>query len=99
MLYVLPLIACAKALAKTLSGEDTAVHYGVMPVTVKTPFCPIVLTLAPKNLPGSWKIEKDSENVKALFYDKDNKLRAYALTGNKVKEKSMLNKLLPPILH
>ena len=36
LLYVMPLMACARALAQTLAGNPTAVAYGAMPVTVKT---------------------------------------------------------------
>ncbi|NJI25265.1 FAD-dependent oxidoreductase, partial [Aeromonas veronii] len=36
LLYVMPLMSCARALAQTLAGNATAVSYGPMPVTVKT---------------------------------------------------------------
>ena len=42
LLYVLPLMTCARALARTLSGAPSPVSYGPMPVTVKTPACPVV---------------------------------------------------------
>lgn len=37
LLYVMPLMSCARALAQTLAGNPTAVNYGPMPITVKTP--------------------------------------------------------------
>ncbi|MEC7120408.1 MAG: FAD-dependent oxidoreductase, partial [Pseudomonadota bacterium] len=38
--YVMPLMQQARALAKTLAGEPTPVHYPAMPVAVKTPAAP-----------------------------------------------------------
>lgn len=96
--YVLPLMASARALAKTLAGEATPVSYGVMPVTIKTPACPVVVCPVDKELEGSWEIEASGNDVQALFRDMDGKLRGYALTGERVKEKMKLNKELPPLM-
>ena len=96
--YVMPLMASARALAKTLSGTETEANFGVMPVIIKTPFCPIVVVLAPKDIKGEWHIEQSGSNVKALFFDNENQLRGYALTGDKISEKTQLNTLLPPVI-
>ena len=59
--YVLPLMASARALAKTLAGEPTPVSYGVMPVTVKplrimapAPMKPMPVTTWAATLDGSF---------------------------------------------
>lgn len=96
--YVLPLMAGARALAKTLAGEPTSVSYGVMPVTIKTPACPVVVCPPPEELDGEWDIQADGNNVQALFRDKEGALRGYALTGEAVKEKLKLNKELPALM-
>jgi len=44
LVYVAPLMAAAKALGKTLAGEPTEVMYPAMPVTIKTPACPVVVS-------------------------------------------------------
>lgn len=98
MLYVLPLMAGARALAKTLFGDATAVSYGVMPVTIKLPACPTVVSLVPQGVEGEWQHEIDGANVKSLFYGADKQLRGYVLLGDCVKEKLALNKQLPAIL-
>jgi len=54
LLYVLPLMAAARALAKTMTGTPTEVSYGVMPVTVKTPACPVVVSPAAADAAGRW---------------------------------------------
>ncbi len=96
--YVLPLMAAARALAKTLNGEETPVAYGVMPVTIKTPACPVVCYGPPRGVEGEWEYERDGRNIKALFRDREGNLRGYALTGEAVNEKMKLNKEMPPIL-
>ena len=96
--YVLPLMAAARSLAKTLAGEDTPVKYGVMPVTIKTPACPTVVLPPPENVDGDWECEADGLNVRALFRDQEGTLRGYALTGDHVKEKLQLNKEVPPLM-
>ena len=44
LMYVMPLMSCARALARTLTQEATQVSYPVMPVMVKTPACPLVVS-------------------------------------------------------
>lgn len=98
LLYVLPLMAASRALAQTLAGNETPVSYGVMPVTIKTPACPVVCVVPPQGVEGDWDIEADGHNVRALFRDADGQLRGYALTGEACSEKMKLNKELPPLL-
>ena len=98
MLYVLPLMAGARALAKTLAGTETAVAYGPMPVAIKTPACPVVVAPTPNGTEGEWEIEADGLNVKALFKDTAGTLRGFALTGEATSEKNALAKQLPPLL-
>lgn len=81
--YVLPLMAGARALAKTLSGQTTAISYPVMPVQVKTPVCAVVVTPTFPSMQGEWTVDsQDGNNVKALFKNADGQLLAYALTGS-----------------
>ena len=98
LLYVMPLMACARALAKTLAGEPTAVSYGPMPVTVKTPVCPLVVSPPPRGREGEWTIEGSAGDIKALCRDADGVLLGYALTGTAVQEKLALNRALPALL-
>ncbi|MGQ7960352.1 NAD(P)/FAD-dependent oxidoreductase [Pseudomonas sp. SP16.1] len=98
LLYVMPLMACARALAKTLAGEPTAVAYGAMPVTVKTPVCPLVVSPPPRGTQGEWTVEGGGGDIKALCRDVDGALLGYALTGTAVQEKLALNRELPAIL-
>lgn len=98
LLYVMPLMSCARALAQTLAGNPTAVSYGAMPITVKTPVCPLVVSPPPRGLEGVWTVEGQGADVKVLCRDASGKLLGYALTGAAVMEKLALNKELPPLL-
>lgn len=98
LLYVMPLMTCARALAQTLAGKPTAVSYGPMPVTVKTPVCPLVVSPPPRGLQGEWSVEGSGGDIKALCRDSSGALLGYALTGTAVQEKLALNKALPALL-
>lgn len=101
LLYVLPLMAAARALAKTLAGEPTAVQYPPMPVQIKTPACPVVVSPVAPGTEGAWEIEAEGNDVKALFRAPDGQLLGFALTGAPAGSgavKMELTKQLPPIL-
>ncbi|WP_085706624.1 NAD(P)/FAD-dependent oxidoreductase [Pseudomonas sp. B35(2017)] len=98
LLYVMPLMSCARALAQTLSGNPTEVSYGPMPITVKTPVCPLVVSPPPRGREGVWTVEGQGADVKALCHDGEGQLLGYALTGAAVTEKLALNKQLPALL-
>ncbi len=98
LLYVMPLMSCARALAQTLAGNPTAVSYGPMPITVKTPVCPLVVSPPPRGSEGIWSVEGQGADIKALCHSAEGQLLGYALTGGAVMEKLALNKQLPPLL-
>ncbi|HEX4548899.1 NAD(P)/FAD-dependent oxidoreductase [Pseudomonas sp.] len=98
LLYVMPLMSCARALAQTLTGNPTAVSYGAMPITVKTPVCPLVVSPPPRGREGVWTVEGQGADIKALCHSVDGQLLGYALTGAAVMEKLALNKQLPALL-
>ncbi|WP_243055117.1 NAD(P)/FAD-dependent oxidoreductase [Pseudomonas sp. BP01] len=98
LLYVMPLMSCARALAQTLAGKPTAVAYGPMPITVKTPACPLVVSPPPMGHEGTWQVEGQGSDLKVLCYGADGALLGYALTGAAVMEKLALNRQLPPVM-
>jgi rubredoxin-NAD+ reductase len=97
LLYVLPLMACARALAKTLAGERTEVSYGTMPVMIKTPCCPTAVCPPPADAEGEWQVEQDGSDVKALFQAPDGQVLGFAVTGRFAMEKQALAKEVPPL--
>jgi rubredoxin-NAD+ reductase len=69
-----------------------------MPVTVKTPVCPLVVSPPPQGSLGSWQVEGSGSDLKVLCRDAAGRLLGYALTGAAVQEKLALNKELPALL-
>ena len=95
--YITPLLSCTRALAKTLTGTRTAVEYPAMPVIVKTPVHPLAICPPPKGSSGTWQIESDGKNVRALFYNEKKQLLGFVLTNEAVKERMALAKQLPAL--
>ena len=85
--YVAPLLQCARTLAQVLAGNSQSVHYPTLPIVIKTPACPVVASPPPASVEGSWRYEGEGSNISALYYDAEDRLRGFALVGDKVKEK------------
>ncbi|WP_104203095.1 FAD-dependent oxidoreductase [Billgrantia saliphila] len=96
-MYVQPLQASAKALARTLIGTPTPVQYGAWPVLVKTALLPVV-ALPPLRTPARWRIEGEGRDLAAYAEDEDERLIGFALTGGCVRRKVELARAAPPLL-
>ena len=96
--YVMPLMAAARALAKTFSGERTPVNYGSMPVTVKTPACPVAVCPPPADATGEWQVEGEGRSLRLFFRSNDGNLLGFVVTGDCAGEKQSLSKEVPAIL-
>ena len=90
-------MACARALARTLTGERAEVSYGTMPVMIKTPCCPTAVCPPPPEAEGSWAIEQYGTDVKALFKSPAGDLLGFAVTGRFAMEKQALSREVPAI--
>lgn len=95
LMYVMPLMAAARVLAQNLAGGDAELSYGPMPITVKTPACPLVVSPPLTSVGGSWTVSGEGLDRRALFHDESGQLHGYALTGAAVSEKLQLNRQLP----
>lgn len=96
-MYVQPLQAGVRALAKTLTGTPAPVSYGAWPVLVKTSLLPVV-ALPPRAWPVHWKIEGQGTDLAALAEDESGRLSGFALTGSCVRRKVELARAAPPLL-
>lgn len=95
LMYVMPLMSAARALAKTLCGDRSGLSYPAMPVMVKTPACPLVVAPPLTAESGHWSTTGDGADLQALFHDEQGQLHGFALTGNRVAEKLKLTRELP----
>lgn len=96
-MYVQPLQASAKALARTLTGEPSRVAFGAWPILVKTPLLPVV-ALPPTRAPARWRIEGEGRDLAAFAETRDERLIGFALTGSCVRRKVELARATPPLL-
>lgn len=97
--YVMPLMQQARALAKTLSGVTTAVHYPAMPVAVKTPAAPLTVLPAPVDINVQWETEEFEDGMLAKAVDDESTLRGFVLLGpTAAKQRLSLTKLVPDLI-
>lgn len=97
--YVMPLMQQARALAKTLSGTATRVHYPAMPVAVKTPAAPLTVLPAPADVQVNWETETFDDGMIAKATDDTGTLRGFVLLGaTAAKQRMALTKLVPDLL-
>ncbi|HUX64018.1 NAD(P)/FAD-dependent oxidoreductase [Sulfuricella sp.] len=96
--FVMPIMQAARALAPTLAGTATQARYPAMPVVVKTPACPAVVSPPDMGVHGEWQVEEVDDGVRALFRSADGKLLGFALLGTVTVEKNALTAQLPPVM-
>ncbi len=97
--YVAPIKQQTQALAKTLLGERTAVHYPAMPVVIKTPTLPLTLVPVRGQYQGSWQdITVEQGRIVSAFYDTDNVLRAFVLCGEATVDRAEWLDKMPTLL-
>ena len=97
--YVMPIMQQARALAKTLSGQSTAVHYPAMPVAVKTPAAPLTVLPAPIGVDVNWETEEFEDGMLARAADDEGTLRGFVLLGATAsKQRLTLTKLVPDLI-
>jgi rubredoxin-NAD+ reductase len=96
--FIMPIMHAARALAKTLSGEPTQLRYPAMPVVVKTPLHPTVVSPPAPGAVGQWQVERGPDGVRALFQNAEGATLGFVLTGKHILEKAALGKQLPAVL-
>jgi len=79
LLYVMPIMHAAKALAANLCGTRTELVFPLMPVSVKTPALPLAILPPGSNHLGTWQAAGDGAWV---FCDAQGVQRGFALAGS-----------------
>lgn len=97
--YVMPIMQQARALAKTLTGEHTHVHYPAMPVAVKTPAAPLTVLPVPPQVEVNWETEHFEDGMLSKAVDSSGTLRGFVLLGaTAAKQRLTLTKLVPDLI-
>jgi len=96
--YVMPIMQAARTLAPNLLGQTLALTYPAMPVMVKTPVLPTIVSPPAKGAVGDWRVNSVEDSLEARFESSDGKLLGFALLGAATAQRGALTKELPPIL-
>ena len=96
--YVMPIMQAARTLAMVLAGQDSSLVYPAMPVMIKTPALPLIVSPPPMGSSGSWSIKHLDGGIEGLFHNDQSELIGFALAGSATSQRAALTKLLPPIL-
>lgn len=93
--YVMPIMQGAKKLAATLNGNPEAVSYPAMPIVVKTPACPTVIS-PPPACAGHWQEEITDDGLRAMYIElASGQACGFVLQGNCTKERMALAAQMP----
>ncbi|MGB4062568.1 MAG: FAD-dependent oxidoreductase [Azonexus sp.] len=93
--YVMPIMQGAKKLAATLCGNPEPVNYPAMPIVLKTPACPTVVSPPPNPL-GHWDVTVAEDGLRALFVDQaTGQPSGFVVQGSFTKERMALAALMP----
>mgnify|MGYP002628400726 CR=1 FL=1 len=76
--YVMPIMHAGKALAATLTGTPSAVHFPLMPIAIKTPALPLLVAPPGQSQRGHWRAESEGA---WLFVDASAKSHGFVLMG------------------
>jgi rubredoxin-NAD+ reductase len=79
--YVMPVMHAARALAATLAGQPTELVFPLMPVSIKTPALPIVVSAAHPSVSGAWREQADAAPGVWRFHDDAGVQRGFVLSG------------------
>ena len=90
--YVMPLMQAAKALAATLAGNRTELVFALMPVSIKTPALPIVVSNVHPSTAGAWVAEAAEPQSVWRFMDSAELQRGFVLSGNSTTRRMELSK-------
>jgi rubredoxin-NAD+ reductase len=92
--FVLPIMHAGRALARVLNGEAAKVQFPAMPVVVKTPAHPVAVAPVARDAVGGWKELASGQGVKMGFFDVQNNMTGFVLTGLFASERSEMTKRL-----
>ena len=96
--FIMPIMHAARALARSLAGEATPVTYPAMPVVVKTPACPTLVSPPPEDGEGAWVVAGSGADLEARFLDREGRMTGFALTGKATRRRAEFARQVPPWL-
>lgn len=96
--YVMPIMQGAKPLAATLCGSSTAIDYPAMPIVVKTPACPTVVSPPPDGRAGRWDAASSPDGLRGVFLDgQSGNPLGFVLQGAFTRERMAMTAAMPAL--
>lgn len=96
--FIAPLLAQTAALAATLTGEDTPLRMAAMPVVVKTPALPLVVSPPRRGGAGDWEIEPGADGAVAVYRSPDGGEAGFVLAGSSTVLQREMSARMPDLL-
>ncbi len=88
--YVLPIMQAGRTLAKVLNGEDARVVFPFMPVVVKTPAHPVVVSPVARDAAGTWQVLERGQGIKMGFFNVQDEMTGFVITGEYAGERTAM---------
>jgi rubredoxin-NAD+ reductase len=88
--YVLPIMQAGRTLAKVLNGEDARVVFPFMPVVVKTPAHPVVVSPVAHDAAGAWQVLERGQGIKMGFFNVQDEMTGFVITGEYAVERTAM---------
>ncbi len=88
--YVLPIMQAGRTLAKVLNGEDARVVFPFMPVVVKTPAHPVVVSPVARDAAGAWQVLERGQGIKMGFFNVQDEMTGFVITGEYAVERTAM---------
>ncbi|RJG05311.1 FAD-dependent oxidoreductase [Noviherbaspirillum cavernae] len=90
--YIAPLMTAARAIARTLAGQPTAIDLKAAPVIVKTPSYPLALLPPPPHAAanGNWHAADDGARTVCRFYDEQDVLVGFGVAPHEANVRTEL---------
>lgn len=89
--YIAPLMAAARAVARTLTGESTPIDIKPTPIIVKTPSFPLALMPPPVGTSGTWTGTQFDSRIICRHYNHEGTMTGFGLAPQ---EATLRQKLL-----
>ncbi|HJV53216.1 MAG TPA: FAD-dependent oxidoreductase [Noviherbaspirillum sp.] len=92
MPYIAPLMAAARAIARTINGQPTPIDLKPAPVIVKTPSYPLALLPPPLQsmAGGSWQTTQQGERTICRFYDRHEVMQGFGVAPQETQVRQQL---------
>lgn len=99
MFYVAPIRHCVATIVQHIgTGQAEPVHYPVMPITLKTPMLPIVVSPPAQDAEGAWVVTGEAPHFEAQYVSTAGDVLGFALSGEQVKQRAKWMQRVPAVL-